>query len=166
MTSNPSDIRTKTDGGRVGVCVKVCYLALQVGHPGGELRLSRLWQLSVQTGRHQRLPTLLVLVLQQMQDAKQAEVRSAIILIYISEVSVWLDLVILRRKNIISIIAFQQKNTLWKVLDHILKFEDLLFVVVIPYLRFVCLSVKQGKQSEDKHLTWQLTVWVLTADEG
>lgn len=45
-------------------CARVGYLALQVGHLGGELRLRRLRQLSVQTGRHGILAALLVLVLQ------------------------------------------------------------------------------------------------------
>lgn len=45
--------------------VCVLYFALQVGHLGGELRLSRLRQLSVQTGRHRLLPALLVFVLKE-----------------------------------------------------------------------------------------------------
>lgn len=61
--------------------VKACvlYFALQVGHLGGELRLGRLRQLSVQTGRHRRLPALLVLVLKETAGGT-AETKSDTIL--------------------------------------------------------------------------------------
>lgn len=58
----------------------LCYLTLQGGHFGSKLSLGRLGQLSVQTGQHQLLSTLLVLVLQEKEsnqltwaDASQGE---------------------------------------------------------------------------------------------